>query len=358
MSAGTLKRLREPKRGLKAFAVLGGTILVLLTLWEILETMIVPRTAMGAWRPTATYYRFLGRVKLGIVHRIPSLALRESLLAAFGPVSLLLLVVLWSGTLILAFALIQWGIGTHLRGAESSAFGEYVYFSGTCFFTLGLGDLAPAQGDGRSLAVVEAGLGFGLLAAVIGYLPTLYQSFSNRETFIVRIQNRCGGAIDGFALIGHFLRHGDTEGLAIELRAFEEWAANVAETTESYPMLAFYRSQHSTRSWIGLLVAGLDACAALRLPSNPPWPPRLLSQADASFTMARRALDTVSLTLRREPKPSDRRSVDFEKLQRCLGESGVVVEQNAESEQTLWELGAQYEPQAIGLARYLALELP
>ncbi|RYG25481.1 two pore domain potassium channel family protein [bacterium] len=343
---------------MKAFAVLGGTALVLLILWEILETMIVPRTAMHAWRPTASYYRLLGRIKSGVVHQISSLGIHESLLAAFGPVSLLLLVGLWSGTLILAFAAIQWGIGTHLEGAKTTGFDEFVYFSGTCFFTLSLGDLSPAQGPGRTLSVVEAGLGFGLLAAVIGYLPTLYQSFSNREAFIVRLESRCGGVIDGLALIGHFLRHNDTEGLAQELRAFEVWSAELAETTESYPMLAFYRSQHSTRSWVGLLVAGMDACVALQLPAEPPWPPRLMNQAEASFRMGRRALDVVSATLRREPKPSDRRSPVFEKLQRCLGEAGIAVEENEANRQTMWELGAQFEPQAIGLARFLALELP
>jgi hypothetical protein len=343
---------------LKLFAVFSGSFLVLLVLWEIFETMIVPRTAMRAWRPTATYYRFLGHLKSGMVHRITNVGLRETLLASFGPFSLLVLVVLWSAALIIAFALVHWGIGSHLRGTKILDLDEYLYFSGTCFFTLGLGDLAPTQGAGRVLAVAEAGLGFGLLAAVIGYLPTLYQSFSDREAFVVRVQNRCGGVIDGFALVGHFLRHNDTEGLAMELRAFEEWAAEVVEATESYPMLALYRSQHSTRSWVGLLVAGMDACAALRLPAEPPWPPRLLSQAEASFSMGRRALDTVSTTLRREPKPSDRRSPDFEKLQRCLGESGVTVEQTQENEEALWELGAQYEPQAIGLARFLALELP
>jgi hypothetical protein len=30
--------------------------------------------------------------------------------------------------------------------------------------------------------VIEAGIGFGFLALVIGYLPVLYQSFSRRES--------------------------------------------------------------------------------------------------------------------------------------------------------------------------------
>ena len=34
------------------------------------------------------------------------------------------------------------------------------------------------------LTVLEAGMGFGVLAVVIGYLPMLYQAFSRREANI------------------------------------------------------------------------------------------------------------------------------------------------------------------------------
>jgi hypothetical protein len=38
---------------------------------------------------------------------------------------------------------------------------------------------------GRALTVVEAGMGFGFLAAIISYLPAiLYQAFSSREVSI------------------------------------------------------------------------------------------------------------------------------------------------------------------------------
>ncbi len=332
--------------------------LVLLTLWEILETMIIPRTATRRFRPTAIYYRLLGAGKSRFVHPLRVLHVRESLLAAFGPLSVLILVVLWSTCIILGFAAMQWGLYVPLRGMSVLTFYDYLYFSGTSFFTLGLGDLSPGSHLGRFFAVTQAGLGFGLLAAVIGYLPTLYQAFSARESFIVRIQYRCGGTIDGYALLGNFLRHGDVEGLALELRAFEEWTANLLEATESYPMLAFYRSQHSLRSWVGMLVAGLDACAALRIPCEPPWPPRLVCQAEASFSLGKRALETLAETFQRELNPADRRSLDFEKLQRCFGESVVCSCDAATNEAILWEIAAQYEPQAISLARFLALELP
>ena len=40
--------------------------------------------------------------------------------------------------------------------------------------------------------MAEAGIGLGLLAIVIGYLPIIYQAFSRRETSIVLLDARAG----------------------------------------------------------------------------------------------------------------------------------------------------------------------
>ena len=45
---------------------------------------------------------------------------------------------------------------------------------------------------GRVLAVVEAGMGFGFLALIIGYLPVLHQSFAHRELAINLLDARAG----------------------------------------------------------------------------------------------------------------------------------------------------------------------
>ena len=59
-----------------------------------------------------------------------------------------------------------------------------LYLSGETFFTLGYGDFAPTAALGRFLSVLEAGMGFGFMAVIIGYLPVLYQAFSRRERTI------------------------------------------------------------------------------------------------------------------------------------------------------------------------------
>ena len=42
------------------------------------------------------------------------------------------------------------------------------------------------------LSVAEAGIGFGFLAMIIGYLPVIYQAFSRREITISMLDARAG----------------------------------------------------------------------------------------------------------------------------------------------------------------------
>ena len=102
---------------------------------------------------------------------------RNIFLSVFGPLSVLLLMFVWAIGLMLAFAILQWSIGSPLHTpGEAPGLSLYVYMSGVTLFTLGYGDVTPAEPLGRFIAVTETGLGFAFLAVVISYLPVLYQS--------------------------------------------------------------------------------------------------------------------------------------------------------------------------------------
>ena len=60
--------------------------------------------------------------------------------------------------------MLHWSLNSPLKNVDLGlpGFLTYVYLSGTTFFTLGYGDMTPAAPVGRALAVIEAGLGFGL----------------------------------------------------------------------------------------------------------------------------------------------------------------------------------------------------
>src|SRR5262249_29929917 len=170
-----------------------GIVMILTVLWETFETIILPRRVRRRFRLTRLYYRSTWLSWSAIVRRIAARQRRDALMSFYGPLSLLGLLALWAGGLVLGFALIQYGLGSHVRAAdEATSFDLDLYMSGTTFFTLGLGDVVPVTWLARLLDVLEAGIGFGFLAIVIGYLPVIYQSFSRREVIISMLDARAG----------------------------------------------------------------------------------------------------------------------------------------------------------------------
>jgi len=84
----------------------------------------------------------------------------------------------WMFGLIFGFAWLHRALGTVLHSPEARTdFLTYLYLSGVTFSTLGFGDVVAVAPLGRLLTVVEASLGFGFLACVIGYLPAIFQAF-------------------------------------------------------------------------------------------------------------------------------------------------------------------------------------
>jgi hypothetical protein len=145
--------------------------------------------------------------------------------------------------------LVQFGLGSHdARDGEPSTFALDLYVSGTTFFTLGLGDVVPQTWPARAVTVLESGLGFGFLAIVIGYLPVLYQSFSRREVIISMLDSRAGSPPTAAELLRRHLQDHSIDALNALLRDWEQWSAELLESHLSYPVLAYFRSQHDNQS--------------------------------------------------------------------------------------------------------------
>ena len=123
----------------------------------------------------------------------------------------------------------------------------------------------PMARSGRILAVFEAGTGFGFLAVVIGYLPVIYQSFSRREAGISLMDARAGSPPTPSEMLRRHAEAGCMAMLVDQLHEWENWAADMMESTLSYPVLAFYRSQHDRESWLSSLITMLDTCALIRV---------------------------------------------------------------------------------------------
>src|SRR2546426_6271932 len=179
---------------MRLLAGIGGALLLAVVLWDAFETIILPRRVNRRLRLTRAFYGATWAPWAASARLVRAGNRREVFLSFYGPLSLVLLLALWAAGLVTGFGLLQYANGSamHAAGNEAPGLAMDLYLSGTTFFTLGLGDVAPQGSFARLLTVIESGLGFGFLAIAIGYFPVIYQAFSRREVTISLLDARAG----------------------------------------------------------------------------------------------------------------------------------------------------------------------
>src|SRR5216683_2102221 len=315
-------------------AFIAGVAIFLIVVWDAFEAIILPRRVTRKFRLTRLFYRTTWRSWKFATNLVTARKTREALLGFFGPISLLLLIGVWAVGLVLGFGLMQFGAGSavNVTGAQPG-FWTDLYLSGTTFFTLGLGDVLPRSALAHILVVAEAGFGFGFLAAIIGYLPFIYGSFSQREVNISLLDSRAGTPPTAGELLRRHSYQGGQDALRAVLKDWELWCAELMESHLSYPVLAYFRSQHDNQSWIASLTAILDTCALVNL----------------------------SQVFGTEPKPLPHErltAADLRRIRDTLAQHGLKLLDGEEADRKLEALRNMYEPYIYALATYLNQTLP
>jgi len=339
-------------------ATIAGIALIVLVLWEGFETIILPRRVTRRFRLTRFFYRSSWRPWVKMVTTLVPARRRESWLSYFGPLSLLLLLSVWACGLISGFALIHWALGSAmLTMNEGADFITDLYLSGTTFFTLGLGDVLPRTSLARLLVVVESGMGFAFLALVIGYLPALNQSFARREISISLLDARAGSPPTASEMLRRHGHERGKEALQQLLHEWERWSAEFLEGHLSYPVLAYFRSQHDNQSWLAALTAILDTCSVVMAGLEG----TCARQAELTFAMARHAVIDLSLVFRttpKEPNPDRLPPEKLAELRLLLTGSGQILKEGDAADRKLRELRLMYEPYVQALATHFQVSLP
>lgn len=339
---------------------IAGILLIALVLWDAFETIIMARRVARRLRLTRVFYRSTWAVwaRLSLLARAGNA--RENFLSIYGPLSLLLLLMLWAAALVVGFALVQWGAGTSMvTPAGRADFLSYFYFSGSTFFTLGLGDVRSDTAAGQLLTILEAGTGFGFLAIVIGYLPGLSEAYSKREVNISLLDARAGSPPSAVELLRRHTAPGAAHELERLLEEWERWAAELLESHISFPVLAYFRSEHDNQSWVAALTTMLDTCALLLAGGKE----RQVWRARLTFAITRHAAVDLCHVLEREKDVSGiagTRLMPNEAVQlaAALCECGITDQISPQIEQKLTELRRTYEPYCYALATHLKMPLP
>ena len=337
-------------------AAAAGLALVGAALFDAFETIVVPRRVSRRFRLARVFYALTWRAYAGLARRVEDDARRESFLSFYGPSSLLVLVGLWALVLVLGFGLLHRAAGLVLSGG-GRGFALDLYFSGTTFFTLGLGDVTPDSTVTRLLAVAEAGLGFAFLALLIGYVPVVYQLFARREANIALLDQRAGSPPTAAELARRNVRDGDVSELVGLLREWEAWVGDLLETHLSYPALAYFRSQHENQSWVAALAAILDVSAYTLAFGRTP----AARQAGFTFAIGRHAVGDLCGVLGLRPRPTARDRLDAaaaDQLWAVANRMELVGDGAAAGRDRLTAIRSTYEPYLAALADHLLMELP
>ncbi len=232
--------------------------MVVAVLADMVNTLVTTQTRRGRLWLTNVLYTKSWAVLRAIVLRIQSQQRREAIMGTVAPVSVLLLLCAWIIQQVIGFGLIWWGLGG-VSGAAT--LGDEIYYSGVVYFTLGFGEIVPVDNVPRYGALVEAFCGVLTTALVIGYLPSLYGAYSERERKLMTLDDGNEGRITPTNLVMSRCPDGDPSALNDFFKEWEEWIAGVIETHGTFPMLVLFRSKHPGQNWVTAL--GLVADATL-----------------------------------------------------------------------------------------------
>jgi hypothetical protein len=335
---------------------------------DAFQTIILPRRPAGRFQITRIFFIATWAPWVVMAEHARNKKVREQIYSVYGPLSLLLLLLLWALLLICGFGLFYFSMRSPFgdmmmhTGSTWAQLGTDLYVSGTTLFTLGLGDVVPHSRLARAFIIFESGVGLGFVALVIGYLPVLYQAFSRREVSVALLDSRAGSPPNAAELLRRHSFEGGLDALTTLLEEWERWAAEILESHISYPILCYYRSQHDTQSWLSALVSILDTCALLISVIEGPSS----RQAQLTFVMARHAVIDIGQVFHVQEKRAWQRRSEFDRLPQkdffhlceALGENHLRLCGDPAAARRLNTIRERYEPYAYALSEYLRMPLP
>ena len=329
---------------MRVVAGIAGAILIVLMLSEFFVTFMLPRRVRRDPRIARGLIRLFWRPWRAFARRL-SVSSEDTVLGLFGPLALLSQLLVWTVGLIVGFALVEYA-------AAGGGFGHGLLFSSGLFLS--------AEGVSGStalhlIALLEAAIAIGVLFIVIGYLPAVYGSFSRREIAVSQLATRAGSPPAAGAILCRAAKRERWRELERDLQSWEEWAAELMETHLSYPILGYYRSQHVNQNWLAALTAMVDVAAfvsAIEADGEN-------EAANITYSIGRHALADLSLQFRVKYRDSERLSdAEFDRLYEAVQDAASSPVDKEEARRRLAELRRAYEPKAVGLSDWFALELP
>jgi hypothetical protein len=171
------------------------------------------------------------------------------------------------------------------------------------------------------------------------------------------LDQRAGSPPSAVELLRRNMDGNDVTVLVQLLRDWEVWVADLLESHLSYPVLAYFRSQHENQSWVAVLAVILDVSAYLLACGTT----RASHQAAFTFAVGRHAVADLTnvLAVRPQTPRTERLAPDTAKrLWQAAQAHGIDVPDPEAAQANLTAIRAAYEPYLEALSSYLVMPLP
>ena len=309
-----------------------GLWLVVRTLSSAMRSFVLPRGETDAM--TALVFTTIRRVFQFRLRGNKPFAERDRIMALYAPISLLTMPPFWLTMVAFGYMGMFWAVGTEppTEPWEPWAIQDAFLESGSSLLTLGYASVYTLPQ--MILSFSEATVGLILIALLIAYLPTMYNTFSRREAAVTKLSSRAGSPPSSVEMILRMNRIGELD----KLRAFwEEWETLFAEIEESHTSLAalvFFRSPQPEHSWVTAAGTVMDTAALIRSCVDVPRD----SKADLCIRAGFLALQRVAAFFRVEFNPNPHypdepisiTRAEFEAVCATLEEQGVPLKLDRE----------------------------
>lgn len=242
------------------FEVILGVSIVALVLYDVYQTIVVPRFKASTFRLAPFIVGQLlwpSYKKFALTKDCP---LKDVLLGSFATLGFVTLFIVWMALLIGGFGLMFLGEGQYVT-PHITDYWTALYAAGTAVMTLGSGDAISVTGPARFTALSAALTGIVFMAIAVSFIFTMQGAVQKRETVVNTLESRLGGSTTGLGLLLRYKELHINRTLGQSFNQWELWAAELLESHRAFPLLSYFRSAKSCVSWVTILGALLDASA-------------------------------------------------------------------------------------------------
>ena len=298
-------------QALEVVGFLAAAAVVVATVLSAVQAVVLPRATQNAI-PAMTTVAVRSVLRLR-TRRAASYDDRDRVMAMLAPVALMLMLVTW---LLLVFA----AYSVMFFTLTSRSLARSIELSGSSLVTLGTSS-DPRFGPSL-LSYSEAGLGLLVVALFITYFPSIYAAFTRRETGVTLLQVRAGTPPQATTMLIRYHRIEQRRYQLTELwRQWEEWFADIEESHTTFPILVFFRSPQSDRSWITAAGALLDGAAFwVACVDEHAVDPDAQLCLRAGFLALRRVADAFQIPYEADPDPAGPITISRPEWERAMDE--------------------------------------